>query len=241
MTTLVAANDASFTVDGLSMTRPTNVVTDALPGVTLDLTGVTAPGSVVTVSVGVDGNGTAKKIQDLVSAYNAIVTAIRARSQPGTSGKPGGPLLADFAAEGAKQRLRSAIASAQGSGVVPNLASIGVATQRDGTLQVDAATLAKAVVANPTSVSALVADAATKLSDVALNLGTGPSSLFQARSSVLDKAIRNLDRQIAQKQQSLDKIEQALTQKFSTLETLIARFKAQGSFLSQQLTNGTTT
>ena len=56
-----AAADASFAVDGIAITKPTNTVSDVIPGVTLNLTGTTAAGSPTTLTIGVNTDDLVKK------------------------------------------------------------------------------------------------------------------------------------------------------------------------------------
>ncbi len=68
------AGDASLTMDGVQVRRPSNTVDDLLPGVTLTLKGPgTAP---ATVTVKHDVEGIKRQILSLVGAYNQIVTSI---------------------------------------------------------------------------------------------------------------------------------------------------------------------
>ena len=64
-------DDARFKVDGLPVTKPSNTVTDAIKGVTLNLakTNVGAP---VTVTVDKDSDTIKKNVQGFVDAYNKI-------------------------------------------------------------------------------------------------------------------------------------------------------------------------
>lgn len=77
-----AGRDAVFTVDGVAQTSKTNVIRDALAGVTLTLKGVTTTTGPVTVTVGAPGADTdaiQRKLQAFVDAYNTAVDAIRAK------------------------------------------------------------------------------------------------------------------------------------------------------------------
>jgi flagellar hook-associated protein 2 len=86
--------DALYTVDGVAGSSTTNVVADAVAGVTLTLRGVTTTSGPITVSVGAPGANTdaiQRKVQAFVDAYNTTVDAIRAkldeRSVPDTRTK----------------------------------------------------------------------------------------------------------------------------------------------------------
>jgi flagellar hook-associated protein 2 len=77
-----AGRDALFTVDGVARSSATNVIRDAVAGVTLTLRGVTSASGPITVSVGAPGADTeaiTRRLQAFVEAYNATVDAIRAK------------------------------------------------------------------------------------------------------------------------------------------------------------------
>jgi flagellar hook-associated protein 2 len=80
---VVGAN-AKGTVGTLAFDEPTNVVNDAIPGVSLTLKGVTAVGAPVTVTVGApqpDYAGIAAKVKSFVDQYNSTIDQVRAKTE----------------------------------------------------------------------------------------------------------------------------------------------------------------
>ncbi|MDO8211426.1 flagellar filament capping protein FliD [Conexibacter sp. CPCC 206217] len=74
--------DALYTVDGVASRSSTNVLRDAVAGVTLTLRGVTTTSGPITISVGAPGADTdaiQRKVQAFVDTYNATVDAIRSK------------------------------------------------------------------------------------------------------------------------------------------------------------------
>ncbi len=74
--------DAIYTVDGDTKTSSTNVITDAVAGVTVTLKAVTTTSGPVTVTVGAPGADTdaiTRKLQAFVDAYNKTVDLIRGK------------------------------------------------------------------------------------------------------------------------------------------------------------------
>jgi flagellar hook-associated protein 2 len=81
--TTLAGVDASFTVDGTSYTRASNVVSDVVAGVELTLKGTTATGSTATITISApkpDEDLVVSQAKAFVAAYNATVDAIRSRT-----------------------------------------------------------------------------------------------------------------------------------------------------------------
>jgi flagellar hook-associated protein 2 len=71
---LAEAADALITVDGVDVTRPSNSITDVLPGVTIDLK--SPSDTPVTLTVKHDVEGIKKQVMGLVGAYNRTITQV---------------------------------------------------------------------------------------------------------------------------------------------------------------------
>jgi flagellar hook-associated protein 2 len=109
-----SATDAQFTIDSKSFTRSSNVVDDALAGVTLNLKGVTT----ATVSVGSPGPDTdaiQKKLQDFVTQYNTTLDFLQSKLEEQPVANPvsdadrtKGVLRGDSALTGLVSSLRNA-------------------------------------------------------------------------------------------------------------------------------------
>jgi flagellar hook-associated protein 2 len=72
-----SAQDAQFSINGTSYTRSSNVVDDALAGITLTLKGQTStPASITVGEPSPDTNGITTKLQAFVTQYNSTLTYI---------------------------------------------------------------------------------------------------------------------------------------------------------------------
>lgn len=94
---LQTAQDAQISIDGLTMTRSTNTINDALSGVTLSLKQAD-PAVTVNMTIGVDQQALRANVQSFVDAYNSVQTMINDQfkfdAQTGTGGVLAGePLL----------------------------------------------------------------------------------------------------------------------------------------------------
>jgi flagellar hook-associated protein 2 len=77
-----AGVDAQYTLDGVARTSRTNVITDAIPGVSVTLRSLTTTSGPVTVSVGAPGADTeaiTRKVEAFVEAYNSTLDLIRSK------------------------------------------------------------------------------------------------------------------------------------------------------------------
>lgn len=73
--TVVSAQNAAFTLDGVSYTRKTNSITDALSGVTINLVKASATPQTISVDPGTDK--APQVMQSLVDAFNDLVTTAK--------------------------------------------------------------------------------------------------------------------------------------------------------------------
>jgi flagellar hook-associated protein 2 len=81
---VTAGADAQFKIDGQTLTRSSNSVTDAIAGVTLNLQNA-EPGTTVNLTIARDTSGIESKINGYVTAYNAVQSFITTNTDNGSS------------------------------------------------------------------------------------------------------------------------------------------------------------
>jgi flagellar capping protein FliD len=142
--TIQAGADASFTLDGVAVTRSSNTVDDLITGVTLNLKAA-APDTTVTVKVDRDYDQIKDQITEFVTAYNDLLDTINGQlTYDAATQTPGGPLFGDSTLRALRTGLIDTIVSpvpglnqdfsALGQ-VGINLDNNGKLTVNDGTLQ----------------------------------------------------------------------------------------------------------
>jgi flagellar hook-associated protein 2 len=148
------AKNAQFAINGIAFERPTNTVSDAVDGITINLLGTTTAGSSKTIAVSQGADTSEKKITELVTAYNDLMalyktlTANSANSDtPGTFAT--NPTMLGFISD-IKSRLATGFAygvadAVTGQRPTMSLASLGMDLQRDGTIKFNSVTHALAV------------------------------------------------------------------------------------------------
>lgn len=155
---LTAASNSEFSVDGISVSRATNNVSDVLDGIDLDLTQVTT--GPVNINVARDENTTSVVVDELVYQLNQALSFINEQTRPGINGAEEGPLSGNLAADSFKRQLQSAISSG-----IPGfgdrnayLADFGIQTERDGTLTLNETKMKQQYARDPQSFDALFND-----------------------------------------------------------------------------------
>lgn len=153
--------DAAFTVDGMSMTSSGNTVTNAIEGVTLNLLGADA-NTAVTVDIGRDVQGIEDKVNEMLSAYNNVISYVNSQmSYDVDSGTTGGALFGDNTLKSIKRQLQSLMMGAIGSSSIKYMTDIGISAKRDGTLSLDTETFEDVLASNFDDVVKLFADTGT--------------------------------------------------------------------------------
>lgn len=153
-----AAEDARLTINGLSIRRASNEITDAIEGVTLSLSDTTT-GS-VRIDVSRDTAAVQGKIKSFVEAYNKLQQQITALTKYDAENKKASALTGDALVRNLNSKLRSLLTDplrVLEGGAVRSLADLGIVSKRDGTLEIDNAKLDKALSAHFEEIGALFA------------------------------------------------------------------------------------
>ena len=151
---IAQATDAMLTVDGITISRPTNTLTDVIPGATLTLTALTAAAKVTTIR---DEATALVSMKFLVEQINATMNQLKGVTARGVNGTTSGALAGDRGTEAMKNQIVALLASPlNGHGAAPVfLSSFGLTTQRDGSLTLDQARFSKTFAATPKAFDAL--------------------------------------------------------------------------------------
>ncbi len=234
----VTAQNALFTVDGISITKSSNKVTDVIDGVTLDLLGETS-GTPVTVSVSQDTDSAKSNIEEFVNSYNDFIDLIRKETSAGTDGDAGGVLAGDSATRQMETFLRNALTQAPTSitGTYTNLSSIGVEFQRDGKLSLDETKLSAAIQADSKNVEDLFSSTdgyATRLDTIVSEMLAYNGTIDTRTNGYKDRISSLEDRQVTLEGR-LERTEVRLRRQFTELDVLMSSLSATSSYLTQQL------
>lgn len=232
------AQNAKLKVDGVSVERASNEISDLVTGMKLTLTGTsTAPISITTTT---PTDGLRQAITDFVDSYNEVMKTINEQIDPKT-----GPLKGDTAAQSLARSLQTLTTKTLLTNAAANtpttLGEIGIKTNRDGTLSVDDATVTRALTNNPASVEAIFAYSTSSsdgitaaLQSISLNAGSTlyglGASLTRYTKQQSDLADAKSD--LADQQTTLTT---RLTQQYASMNSRVAAYKSTQSFLTSQI------
>jgi flagellar hook-associated protein 2 len=126
--------DAEFSVDGLpTQTSASNTVTDAIPGVTLQL--LASSGSAVQVEITNDNTDVESAVSSFVSAYNTVIGDLNAQEGNDTSGTPE-PLFGNPSVAMVQEQLQEALSFVQPAQAVATTSSIASTDTLSGSLSI---------------------------------------------------------------------------------------------------------
>jgi len=245
-TLAAAATDASYILNGVSRTATSNSITDAAPGISLNLTG-TNVGAPTSISFTSPTSAISSAMNDLVTALNSIVGSLN------TDTAVGGALNNNPGARAMTQAL-SALSSTTvmpdaTAGQPATLGDLGLTTNKDGTFTLDATVLSKAISANPAAVTAMFTTGVNGVYATIYDLSaavsdpTNPNSLAGSSADLTTQQTANTTQlsKIATEQATL---RTTLLNQFSALNAAVTADKSTQSFLTQQIalwTNSTST
>ena len=156
----LAGTDASFTVDGISLTRSSNTISDLFTGYEVNLnssTTVNGTDTPANLSGSVDTSSASTNLQSFVTAVNDTRTLLNEKTFRGSSTKNAGDLSDDPVIKSIQSRLNS-LTSSQLVGFGSNgayLSNLGVRTEKDGLLSLNTTVLENELKNNPTSLDAI--------------------------------------------------------------------------------------
>jgi flagellar hook-associated protein 2 len=240
MTQIQKAENAKFTIDGIDFVKPTNSVSDAIDGVTLNLA-KTNTNSKTTLTINRDTSAMSDKINAFVQAYNTAIQVMRSQTSYNADTKAAGTLNGDATVRGITQQLRTIMSTpVTADGKSRYLSDIGISAKVDGTLSIDSAKLTKALSDPSQNVAAMFAKVgdnsgfAAKL-DAAVEAAIGDKGAIKARTDGISATVKNLDKRIEAMNLRLDAVEARYRAQFTTLDTTLSSLNGTSSYLTQQL------
>ncbi|MEE9396081.1 MAG: flagellar filament capping protein FliD [Methylococcales bacterium] len=220
--------DSAFTIDGFALTRGDNEIDDAFDGITFSLKSVGNS----TINVNRDTEAIQESAKGFVDAFNALQNTVRDLGQ--------GELSGDSTLRTLQRRMRDVLNTAPAglSTDLSHLSQLGIATQRDGTLQFNSRDFEKVLDADFAGVAELFSHDdqgfAFQFSAVADRF-LDNNGLIDSREDGLNRRIRSIEDKQTNFERNLELKEKSLRSQYATLDSLIGSLQTTGQFLSQQL------
>ena len=237
-----AAQNALVVVDGVSVISSANALTEVIPGITINVSQVSA--APVSIQVKSDTAALKQNIQGFVDAYNTLNKTLSDATKYESSSKTAGPLQGDATTTGLAFSLRNLLQSSVNGGALQRLSDAGIELQRDGSLKINASRLDQALT-NLSAVKGLFSRATQDQSDPARGLGwrlrdfaqgaLAVDGLVSGKSGALKSAIqRNSDDQTRINDRA-SLVEARLKAQYTQLDATMARMNALNTYVTQQI------
>lgn len=129
-------SNASFEVDGQTVTTSSNTVSSVIPGMTFTLAGTTTGTQSVTLAAATDPTQISGQLQNFVSQYNAVTQLLSAQIGPNA-----GLLLGNSMINGINMALQGLVNyRGTGTGGIENLADLGIEMSDTGVMSLNQTT-----------------------------------------------------------------------------------------------------
>ena len=222
-----AAQDASLTVNGVTVTSASNTVTGAIQGVILNLQKAPTT-SDISVNVQRASSSLTAALSALVNAYNSANTGIANATAKGAT------LQGDWAVLNLQSQVRGLFGSEQtAGGSYTTLSQLGISFQKDGSLAIDTTKLNAAISANQDDVIKLSTAIGTALNTVTTNV-LGIFGPIANETASINNLIKDIGVRRTTLQTQLDATQARYQAQFNALDALLSSMNATSTFLTQQ-------
>ena len=245
--------------DTTDRTSESNTLTNAIPGETLTLKGVTSsPVSITTNAAAIDTTKVTKAVQSMVDAYNAVVTTVRAdltdtpvTKKSSASDYQKGTLFGDSGLDGMLSQMKTVMTQTVSGLGLTGLADIGITipkstgatpTQdaKDGKLTFDSTAFSTALNADFTKVRNLFQGQGTTKGFAALvgdfvDGQDGTNGVLTGRIASDDSSIKDFTGQMDTMNQRMDDEQTRLKAQFAAMEAALSQAQTQQAWLTSQI------
>lgn len=247
-TTMVAAQDAKFSLNGVSITSSTNYVENVIDGISLELTEAHAVGESSTITVGSDTESTSKAVNDFVDTFNTLMSQLSSLTQSMGSTLEDdssdsdsedseddkksetkkisedqiGILKGDTSIRMLKSRLQQEVFQPSANGM--RLSDIGIELDRSGKLTVDDKKLEEALKSNSSAVEAMFTGDTGYIKRM-----DNIVDPYSEREGYIDQKQKNIGNNIERLEEDISRYDRQMTK---TYERYLAQFTAMEQYVT---------
>lgn len=245
-----AGQGTVYSIDGVAGKSESNVISEAIPGVTLTVSALTnGPATVDVTEPTANTKEIAAKIKTFVSAYNAAVELIEAKVGEETVREPKtqeeankGILFGDGQLNGLLAGMRQTLSESGLSelGVSTGAPSAGVTAQSAsvrGLLTFEESKLTELLKAEPAKAKEAISGANGFVTDLEplVSAATKPGGGISERISAATNEAAQLREQMTKLEERLTVREERLHSQFAAMEVALAKSKSESEWLAGQL------
>ncbi|MFN7536319.1 MAG: flagellar filament capping protein FliD [Burkholderiales bacterium] len=242
MSERVAAQDARVKIDGISITSRTNTLDQSIAGLTISLL-KTNDDSPTTMTTTRDDSQVKTAVNSFITAYNNLNKLVRDLTKYDATNREAAILNGESTVRNVLSQVRGLLSKQYGSTSLPTLSELGITTQSDGSIRLDATKFDSAFSSKRDAVVALFTQStggtegdgfAGTVEDLITSL-TDNNGLLDARTDGLNVSLKNLNSKEDQIEARLSQIEQRYRTQFVTLDRNLNSLQSLSAYLQQQL------
>lgn len=229
--------DAEILIDNfLRVTQSSNLFTDAIEGVSINVKKANDVGDNNAITVSQDTSAVGEALAEFASSYNTFLETSVSLGRVNSESKIVGKLVGESLLRSLTSQVKNILSGSEGNGGL-SLAALGITTTREGLLDVDETVLKSGVDNNFDGVKNLfVGDDSImgKLTET-LEGYTGGDGLIQVKINSYKTTLDRLDEERANFAQKMTALENRLFSQFNAMDLLVGQLNSTGSYLSAQL------
>jgi flagellar hook-associated protein 2 len=235
-TTLQSASDASFSINGINVSRGSNTeINDVISGVTLNLLGETEDSKTIKLTVQPDYTSIRSKVSAFVSNLNSAISYLKSKTQTiantETNTYSRGALTSDSMFSSLRinlvNTLRTKVSSSTEGGL-EYLTDVGINIGSNLNISLNTSKLDSAVQNNPNGVIELFDGVMKKYDDLLKPFTEASSSnTLDLYSDSINTKIKNIDKRVEVMEATLKKKEEMLTKQYSSIYIQNIEFTSQ--------------
>ncbi len=230
------AKDASFTFDGIQITRGSNKVDDLVEGLTINL----QKEGKTTISVKQDNKKLIEGMEKFVDEYNKLVQGFTESTKFNKQEKTAGLFQGNSSIRAAATMIKDALILTT-SKAGKTIGSFGLELQRDGTINLKKGDFEEALKSNPKDVEDFFRGtdgrngAFNRLESTIFDIKTSSNGVMKSLAKNLDDNATRLQEQQKAAQKRLDDRYSIMARKFASYDSVIARLNSQGDTLTAMI------
>ena len=238
LTQTQTAQDAKFTINGFAATSPSNVVSGAISGVTLNLTKASAANTPTTLTISADTSAAQTSIGTFVTALNGVLTSIQTLTGYNATTQTAGALQGNATLESFQNQLENILDTVNSGSTtgIQSLADLGITADSDGNYDSNSTTLSNALSSSLSGVSSLLGGTngiATQINNL-ITQYTQPGGLLPTINQGLQSSLSNVSIQQQELTQELANYSATLTSQYNAMDAAVASLKETQTYLNAE-------
>ena len=231
LTSTNQGSDAVFHLNGIKVDQPSNTVNDVIPGMSFTIQGQSS--SATTLSLASDPTQLTSALQNVVTSYNSLRTALNAQEGPAAGSLSGDTSITQL--ENAMDRFTGYTKS---GGTIQSLSDLGITFASNGQASLDTSVVSGFTDQQLTAAFNFIGSATSGLvgaSQTFDQFGDPITGLLTVEAQGLAKTDQSFQSQITTLTSQLTVMQNNLASQLSTADSLIAELQSQQTELSGSL------